>query len=1142
MPEIPAPPPSGGTETPPADEIRPEDQDILDMLEARSNEPRLLYEDVSDISVTEQVMKDFNSGKKAREKARAALYEERSKASWSSRSSNFLGEKLGKFFKTPQEKYKKLQKDFYCGDDKDPLLDAKYRMGWGFGMFILSPLLGPIMGPFAGMKGIKDGFTAFTEYRFRMKDMKGDNNFNPDLVKYTQAKIEESLRSTLTTLEGKLASKAITPDDYHQLVSFAIKEHNTWMENELFPRERALTEAQNELHRRLGRSAAWATGIGLLYGGGNVSNLSPLLPVAAALTAMHANAELHNVHALVPKEGEDTADYLLKNPFPFATPDEMADDIAEKNRQPIEIADFSTRARDVRQPLPTQRFTAGYPELAPTDRVEHEGRFYYTGPTFSDSTGETFSVFYVQDGKGKLLTRLAHRDRLNGIWRVVEGINFQQNSSKKKKGSGPTAAYMLPKSSIHQTQDGLLPTNVSEALEGTNRKQEPIESLTQDAIKKLLRDYFAKEVIKEDRDGVERPKPAIEPTSYVKEVRRFSDGGVLDVLRLTKPDNLTLLDPEFPAKGGVPRSLGLKGFITEANRVAKLPGFVPDFTQSPFETYGRTHPFLGDVILEVYKGELASKSVLWHMAHDDQGRIWVDRLELQEAAPTSYGVPAQVVDAGILTLQPLVDKDKGRYDLIKSYTRKVKDARETVLDVTEFLDELAPISLYRAHRSIKRTTPERNDDDSEGVVDEKGEKKDKKEKKNKKDNTGKEGESGKASTEPDQKSRSDERFLEGLSGKKLYRALMDLPTNKEYEKRYILQRRMRAMSTQLRGSYEQRGDGKLAGLSRELYEEASAVQGLSLSNPTCSSVVQNIESLLEDEVQVATFFGLTYRQNQIRRPEMRQALILRGIDEFLRGAKRVRHNLVPNSAVRNAYHAIAIQLEELQNMYQRDGAQVPDTAAGLVQDVLTIRVGLEKTRKVTMRNEQSNQSLTPVAANAKKPVNEPKQPTEPTPPPTPTKPIEKPPTNPQVQPEPKPQIETSNSYQQSLPENPLDQAALTNPEKKLRDKIGLAAGALSSNVPTYIANAQEISDLQDMCAKLTKRDDYRPEGAGLVRLLRVIALGFASVDQTKRVVGVHDAIVRYVLERANYVESTLSTDPTGQGTRAQSEHGPLESD
>lgn len=83
-------------------------------------------------------------------------------------------------------------------------------------------------------------------------------------------------------------------------------------------------------------------------------------------------------------------------------------------------------------------------------------------------------------------------------------------------------------------------------------------------------------------------------------------------------------------------------------------GFVPDFSAEPVSKATFRHDLLGECDLWTYAGgSLDGRPILWDMAVDGLGRVWIQSIRFVEARVNSFGCGNQFIDAGILQYKPL---------------------------------------------------------------------------------------------------------------------------------------------------------------------------------------------------------------------------------------------------------------------------------------------------------------------------------------------------------------------------------------------------------------------------------------------------------------------------------------------------------
>lgn len=136
----------------------------------------------------------------------------------------------------------------------------------------------------------------------------------------------------------------------------------------------------------------------------------------------------------------------------------------------------------------------------------------------------------------------------------------------------------------------------------------------------------------------------------------------------------------------------------------QLPeGFVPDFRQEPGEVSYYDHSLLGRTKLSTFSGgKLAVKEngisrerpVLWTLAEDGAGRVWIQSIRFADARVNSHGTYDSVIDSGVLTSKPLE-----YYSQVGGLDRRFyKPFDGKYADISPMLANLAPIQAYLAAR------------------------------------------------------------------------------------------------------------------------------------------------------------------------------------------------------------------------------------------------------------------------------------------------------------------------------------------------------------------------------------------------------------------------------------------------------------
>lgn len=134
------------------------------------------------------------------------------------------------------------------------------------------------------------------------------------------------------------------------------------------------------------------------------------------------------------------------------------------------------------------------------------------------------------------------------------------------------------------------------------------------------------------------------------------------------------------------------------------PGFLPDFRRPAMSTYTSEHTILGPVQIEEFPAEIDGRTVMWSMASDDEGRVWIENVYFPDSNISSYGNRSEVLDMGIMTSKPLDYRQQA--DMLQQESERrelvVNGTPHDYVDITPALDNLLPIAFYREARGIGR--------------------------------------------------------------------------------------------------------------------------------------------------------------------------------------------------------------------------------------------------------------------------------------------------------------------------------------------------------------------------------------------------------------------------------------------------------
>lgn len=280
-----------------------------------------------------------------------------------------------------------------------------------------------------------------------------------------------------------------------------------------------------------------------------------------------------------------------------------------------------------------------------------------------------------RDGKQTIVPRLLYKSQSDGGWRVAYGVEAGNGRFIKEANDGPS----------HYTQETKLVPEVLDALE----KLEVIH----------------------DRNGL----------LGVEIHRAFSDDNPAQRMASTSEDEIAYYEDET-----LDRKMSLVRWISagrmnrrsfEAIRtwdssirsfseyveavnasMEKIPGFVPNFTIGPSNSVTREHTLLGKITVEEYPALYGQKEIIWSMASDSNGRVWVDNIRLADAEASSYGNYDTIFDGGLITSKPLeyVEQASGLSYGEECKSFNYRGSYDKYVDITPILGQLAPIKQYRS--------------------------------------------------------------------------------------------------------------------------------------------------------------------------------------------------------------------------------------------------------------------------------------------------------------------------------------------------------------------------------------------------------------------------------------------------------------
>lgn len=304
-------------------------------------------------------------------------------------------------------------------------------------------------------------------------------------------------------------------------------------------------------------------------------------------------------------------------------------------------------------------------EFFPRQKIEIDGREFLLSDVVQSSR-YSYAVMYTSITKGNkpmIVPRFLYKSQSDGGWRVGYGIDEKGRFIKE-----------ADKKEWHYTQETKLDPKILEALDNSGA----ITNNGQDLEKHLLSIFSTQNAFSDESDSRHEISYYHNPDidALIAPVRYLS-AGFLD-----KEGSEKLKDAGY-------RSVG--DYLNRLDIVFdKLPGFMPDFHQPPLTIEKRGHTLLGQVNVEYYPAHLGSEPIVWSIASDQHGRVWIDNIRLVNNKVSSYGTSSRVFDAGVLTSKPLeyAEQSSGLTD--NERTR----FNNEYYDITAALRNLLPVRLY----------------------------------------------------------------------------------------------------------------------------------------------------------------------------------------------------------------------------------------------------------------------------------------------------------------------------------------------------------------------------------------------------------------------------------------------------------------
>jgi hypothetical protein len=305
-------------------------------------------------------------------------------------------------------------------------------------------------------------------------------------------------------------------------------------------------------------------------------------------------------------------------------------------------------------------------------------QFYVSKVLLGGGAVRPMAILYTTNPEKLYVARLLYKSKSDGGWRMAPYV--------KQDG-------VLSKGLIHYTQETKLCHEIERLLELFERDKTTIK-VTED-----VSEFFKTPLI----GGVNVL------TAFQREVDSYksSDPSIFTALQTIIRYQPGVVFVGQSNTDVVKWMIELPEEINLSLQNSMLQRFVPDFSKKAVHSYEFTHTLLGLTKVDVYEGVLDGQKVHWHMASDQEQRVWIERIYFPHIPISTYGVSTQFLNSGILTSKPLEYREQSGLLAKVTYRDGSTGQQEfqgssTYVDITGFLDQLAPIQAYRAAKKILR--------------------------------------------------------------------------------------------------------------------------------------------------------------------------------------------------------------------------------------------------------------------------------------------------------------------------------------------------------------------------------------------------------------------------------------------------------
>lgn len=317
-------------------------------------------------------------------------------------------------------------------------------------------------------------------------------------------------------------------------------------------------------------------------------------------------------------------------------------------------------------------------KFRPIASVDSGGRTFYLSSILDgkeDAADNRFTaIMYTKirttDGQEEIVARLLYKSRSHGGWRSCPYIDDSSHNKPLSKGVG-----------IHYTQETKVAKEIADLLDCLEMAARVVRSASWELDLEL---EFGLSYVNLRGQN-----------SYESEIIEVKDP-LLEELKKCRPGECFKYSKILLSAQKNSYAEFMQSFDFSSDEMKK---FFPKFDVDPVYSYTTNHALLhGPIIVEVYKGFLSEREVEWHFASDEQGRVWIDRINFSATEVNSYGVYKEVIDSGFLTNKPLEYAVQTRALVAGEYA----SFDDMYIDITPLLDHLQVIGDYRMARGIAR--------------------------------------------------------------------------------------------------------------------------------------------------------------------------------------------------------------------------------------------------------------------------------------------------------------------------------------------------------------------------------------------------------------------------------------------------------